>query len=333
MLTNNATNGGDGSFAHSEISLPRPIRFWLMLLFNVPSVICDFCIIMHIMMNRRRRSALHNHAIFIVILFNLPVQIIDINFHLLFLHYGSVQPPKPIVCLIWWLNDYGFYIGGIMVMAWLAIERHILVFHKQWIANLTGRLFLHYLPMATIVTYILLFYIIVIFFLNCEDTYDYKLPICNASPCYQNYGILGMWEFIFNTTTPILVEGIASILFILRIIWQKQRLRHSVEWRKQRRLTIQLLLMSGLNMSFNLPIYLIPLAHLCGLPPEYGVQPELYFFFLGYFVIFLFPFICLRQYPELRKSLKRKILCMTSQHHHATATVAPTLKKNVLYRT
>ncbi|CAF4529402.1 unnamed protein product [Rotaria socialis] len=142
-----------------------------------------------------------------------------------------------------------------------------------------------------------------------------------------------MWEFIFNTTTPILVEGIASILFILRIIWQKQRLRHSVEWRKQRRLTIQLLLMSGLNMSFNLPIYLIPLAHLCGLPPEYGVQPELYFFFLGYFVIFLFPFICLRQYPELRKSLKRKILCMTSQHHHATATVAPTLKKNVLYRT
>ncbi|CAF1531378.1 unnamed protein product [Rotaria sp. Silwood1] len=134
-----------------------------------------------------------------------------------------------------------------------------------------------------------------------------------------------MWEFIVNTSTPILLEGLASILFIIRVKWQKRRLQRSSNWRKQRRLTIQLLLMSSLNLAFNLPIYLIPLAHLCGLPPEYGIQPELYFFFLGYFVIFLFPFICLSQYPELRKNIKQKILRMIPRDRHLTATVAPTL--------
>jgi len=154
MFTNNNSNSDDSSFDNSEISLPRPIRFWLLLMFNVPSVICDFWLIIHIMMNKNRRHALYNHAIVLIIMFNLPVQLIDINFHLVFLHYGSVQPSRPIVCLIWWLNDYGFYVGGILMMAWLAIERHILVFHDQWVANKRGRFFLHYLPMIIIVIYV-----------------------------------------------------------------------------------------------------------------------------------------------------------------------------------
>jgi hypothetical protein len=87
---------------------------------------------------------------------------------------------------------------------------------------------------------------------------------------------------------------------------------------------IQLFLISGLNVSLNLPISLIPIAHLCGLPSQYGVQAELYFFFLGYFVIFLFPFISLCQFPDLHKKMKKKIFSIVSRQPNHAATVAPT---------
>ena len=318
-------NSSDGSFVSSEINLPRLVRFWLMLLVNIPSIICSFCLIIHIIINRRQRHALHNHTILVILIFGLPVQLIDINFYLVFFQYGSVEPSTPIICLLWWFTDYGIYIGGIILMLWLSIERHILIFHDRWVANRRGRFFFHYLPLIIIVTYILLFYIIVIFFLPCENNYDYSVPVCGATPCYQSYGILGKWEFSVHTSAPIILEGIVSAALVIRVQWQKRRLHQSAQWRKQRRMIIQLFLISGLNVSLNLPLNLILLAYLCGLPSQYGVQAELYFYFLAYFVIFLFPFASLCQFPELRKKIKRNIFNVLVRRPDQTPTVAPTI--------
>ncbi len=333
MSTDNSSDdNSSSSFISSEVSIPRPVRFWLMLLSNIPSIVCSFCIIFHIITNRTQRKALHNHTILLILIFGLPVQLMDINFYLVFFEYGSVQTPKPFICLLWWLADYGFYIGGIILMAWLAIERHILIFNDGWVATRRGRFLAHYLPLIVILTYIILFYGIAIFFIPCQNTYEYSVPVCGASPCYQEYGILGMWEFIVNTSGPILLESILSTCLILRVLWQKRRLRQSSQWRKQRRMMIQLFLVSGLDATLNLPIYLIPLAHLCGLPAQYGVQAELYFFFLGYWVIFLFPFASLCQYPELRKKIKKKIFCIVPKPSRHTATVGPTMRNMTMDR-
>ena len=323
MSAYNSSDGNAGTFISSEISLPRPVRFWLMLLVNVPSSICSLCIIIYVAIDRSRRNALHKHTILLILIFGLPIQLLDINLYLVFFHYGSVYPSKPIVCLLWWLADYGFYIGGIILMAWLAIERHIFIFHDRWISNRRGRCLFHYFPLLILVTYIFLFYMTTIFLLPCENTYDYTVPVCGASPCYQSYGILGIWEFTVNTTAPILLEGMFSIGLVVRVQWQKRRLHQSTQWAKQRRMIIQLLLISCLNVNLNLPIYLIPLAHLWGLPQEYGVQIELYYFFLGYFVVFLFPFASLSQFPGLRKKLKKKIFGVISRQPFYAATVVP----------
>jgi hypothetical protein len=199
MSFNNSSDGSDSFFVNLEVSIPRPIRFWIMLLFNIPSVICSFCLIIHLIMDRIQRYALRNHTILLILFFSLPIQLMDINFYLVFFYYDSVQPSKPIVCLLWWFIDYGCYVGCIMLMAWLPIERHILIFHDRWVSNQRGRLLFHYLPLLIIVTYIFVFYTVVIFFLLCENSYVYTLPMCGVAPCYQSYGILGMWEFIVNT--------------------------------------------------------------------------------------------------------------------------------------
>ncbi|UJR18740.1 hypothetical protein I4U23_005646 [Adineta vaga] len=63
-------------------------------------------------------------------------------------------------------------------------------------------------------------------------------------------------------------------------------------------------------MCINLPIYLITFAYICSLPSEYGVQARLYFYFFSYYITLLFPFTALSQYPELRKTIKKKIFCI-----------------------
>lgn len=55
-------------------------------------------------------------------------------------------------------------------MVWLAIERHILIFHDRWISNRRGRFIFHYLPLIILVSYIVLLYITTVFLLLCENT-------------------------------------------------------------------------------------------------------------------------------------------------------------------
>ncbi|CAF3504768.1 unnamed protein product [Rotaria socialis] len=272
MTANNSSNSNTAVFSNSEMSLPRPIRFWLLVIFNIPSVICSFSIIIHIIMDRVQRYALQNHTILLILIIYLPIQLVDINFYLVFFHYGYVSPSKPIVCLLWWFADYGCFIGGLILMA-------------------------------------------------C--TYVYTLSVCGASPCYQSYGILGEWEFIVNSSISIVLESIVSIGLIVRVQRQKRRIHQSTQWHKYRRMIIQLFLVSSVDLSLNLPFYLIAFAHLCGLPQEYGAQLQLYFFFLGYFAIFLFPFASLCQFPELRKTIKNKIIAVLPRQLYRRTPVGP----------
>jgi hypothetical protein len=320
MSTDNSSDDSGSSLATQEISLPRSIRFWTTLLFNTPSTICSLCLIAHIVIDRTQRHALQNHTILLILLFGLPVQLLDINFYLVFYHYGSVEPPNPITCLLWYLADYGFFTGATFLLAWLAIERHILIFHDRWLLNRRGRFLFHYLPLIIILAYIVPYYTIVILFPPCENTFDYSAVECGGSPCFHGLGFFEVWELVVNTSAPVIIESIFSTALILRVQWQKRRLRQSNQWRKQRRMIIQLMLVSGVNISTNLPIYLLILVQLCGLSSESMNEAELYFNYLCYFIYFVFPFASLCQFPELRKKIKNQIVGLVKkQPRHSTA--------------
>ncbi|CAF3785682.1 unnamed protein product [Rotaria socialis] len=327
MSYNNSFNSSDGFFDFGEIDNRSPVRFWLLLVFNTPSIVCASCVIIHIIINRTQRRALYNHCILLILIFNLPIQLIDINLQIIYFHYGSVKPPLPSVCLIWWYIDYTCYLGSMILMAWLAVERHILIFHDGWICNRRRCFILHYTPMIIIAAYILLFYLAQIFFLPCQNTFDYTLPICGESPCFESYAFPSKWESIVNGILPITLETFASISFLIRVQLQKRRLGRSPQWRKTRRLAMQLSLMSALNIGLNLPSCLISFAHFCGLPSQYGAQIQTYFSFFAYFITFLFPFVSLCQLPELRKAIKKKIFFLAPQHQRQISRVAPTLMK------
>jgi len=321
METNESSD--DISFDDSEISLPRSVRFWLLLLSDIPSIICTFFLLYHLIHNRALRNALNNHIIILLLLFGSTTQLIDVPFYLAFIaNVGIVRPSVPSTCLAWWFVSFGMYNGGTILMAWTALERHILVFNYQWILNKRGRFLVHYLPITILLLYIFIFYIYVLFFFPCENIYEYTLPICNAYPCYQANSFIGMWEFIVNNIVPSLLVAFLSFALLMRVIRQKRRLNQPIQWRKQRKMTVQLVSISALNVIFNIPLNLVSIARLCGLLENSGVEAQQYFYFSCYFLIFLFPFVCLLSYSELHMEVKLQVLCRKLRPNAATVPTA-----------
>lgn len=304
----------DSSFGQSEISLSRTVRFWLLVLSDSCSIVCTLILLDYLLRDRKLRQALSNHVIIVLLVLGLTAQIIEIPMYLSFIaRSGFVRPSKSVTCQIWWFVSLGMYNAGTMFMAWAAIERHILVFKSQLISTQREKRLFHYLPMGIILLYIFVFYIYVLFISPCQNIYRYELPICGSSPCYQAHRVFGMWDFIINNIVPTLLVVFMSIAFLIRIKRHKNRLNQHHQWRKQRKMLIQLLSLSALNLIFNLPLNILSLARFCGLPEDYGIEAQHYFYFSCYFLIFLFPFVCLISYPELVLRVKRRILCRKVQ--------------------
>ncbi|CAF2528169.1 unnamed protein product [Rotaria sp. Silwood2] len=312
------------SFASSEISLPRVTRFWMLLLFDVSSTICALFVLFCVLINHKLRSTVNNHALIVLLFLGLSLQLIDVPFYLNFIIHSSVTPSNGWICLLWWLVDIGMYNGGTIILAWIAFERHIIVFYDQLISTRKKRILIHYLPMLFLILYSFAYYIYATYYFPCENIYDYTLPFCNGSPCYLSDPIMGIWNFIINSALPSFLEAFFSLSFLFRVFWKKYHSHLPMQWRKQRKMTIQLMSLSSLNMAVTFPIGVIGVAHLCGLPQDVGVQVNQYFFFFSYFVIFLIPFICLASISGVNRKFQEKILCRRQrQVQRFTATVKP----------
>lgn len=307
-MADNQSDSGD-SFVTTEISLSRTARFWILLLTDFPSIICSFILLSYFFGNRTARCALNNHVIVLVIIYGFGTQLVDTPLYLGFIINSGVKPSVPSICLLWWVVAFGTYNTVQILMAWASIERHLLIFNDRWTTTKRGRFFSHYLPLIFIIIYTFIFYLYVLFILPCENTYLYNLPQCNAYPCYQSDSIFGTWDFIGHNILPGFTVAVFSIALLIRVIRQKQRLNQQIQWHKHRRMTIQLLSISVLCIIFILPLNLLSLAYLCGLPSDYGVQVSQYLYFASYFLIFLIPFFCLASTPELCRKIKQKFSC------------------------
>ena len=301
MTENNATDNDDASNI-SDVSIPRPIRFWLLLLSDIPAIACTLFLLYHLLFKRTLRQALHNHVVIILLINAIPCYLIDVLSYIIFLQLGYVWIFTPAFCALWSFVDIGLFDMIAMLMAFAAIERHILVFHRRWMITRRKRILFHYLPLCLIVIYYFVFYISVIFFPPCENLFDSSQPWCGY-PCYYDDTIIFMYDTVVNCIIPVLLIIILSIGLIVRFIRQKRRVRQRMRWRKHRKMVIQLLSISSLYLIFYLPLLILLTAHQYGLPEEIGADVELYTYFLSLYVILLLPYICLGSLPELWKYL------------------------------
>ena len=299
----NNSSSDDSISIDTETPIPREVRFWLLLLLDIPAVACTLFLLYHLCLKRTLRQALNNHVVIFLLILALTIHLIDIPSYIIFLRFGHAWLQTPIFCYIWVFVDVGLYNMLLLIMAFAGIERHILVFHSGWLLTQKKRFFIHYLPLTIITSFGLLFYAFAIFFPPCENILDYNQEWC-FYPCYYDHHILGLYDTIANGMFPTLLIDISSIALLLRYICQRRRLQARIQWRKYRKMIIQLLSISLLHFVFDVPIIILVTAHLSGLPAEIGAEAEVYMYFFTYFKVLLLPYVCLSSLPELWKKLK-----------------------------
>ena len=286
--------------------VPVPIRFWLMLFIAVPSFFLTLFLLYYLISDRDLRLALHNHVTIILLIFTFIYEIIDIPLNLIYFKTNTIWPSHPAICLIMWMIQFGLYNTCEILVAWASFERHILIFYQQLINTRIKRIFFHYLPIISILMYTTIFYTKVILFSNCQNRFDYNSPVCGGFPCYQTDPFLAMVDIILHTVIPTISIGFFSLTLFLRVIIQKQTLGRQVEWRRYRKMFIQLILLSSLHFTINFPLVLFVVDFKIFHSLRF-IEIQSVFFFVTYFLLLLQPFVILHSIPDIGKKLKKFI--------------------------
>ncbi|CAF1343468.1 unnamed protein product, partial [Adineta steineri] len=107
MLTANNSSGNGVSSSVDPVAFSHYARFWMILPFYVPSLICSLFVLYHYITNRTLRQALHNHVIIILLSINLVVQLTGIPWNLSYYRLEYVSPQSQLFCIIWIVVDEG----------------------------------------------------------------------------------------------------------------------------------------------------------------------------------------------------------------------------------
>ena len=295
-----------------ELIPSRKIQFWSILPFEIVSLICNIYVLLHLLLRKNLRNAMHNHVIIVLMFLAFIANVIDVPLYLdAYLHNGrSSFSSSIIICYIWLIIDYGVYGTVTVLFAYASIERHVLIFHSNQLLNTkVKRLIFHYIPLVTICTYITGFYIGVIFFPPCENQFDYSYEACGMSPCYESISWLNIWDYLVNGVICILIETIGSITLLIRVIWKRYRAHRRVDWKKHRKMAIQLLSISALSLSITLPQAVIYSVQVFPGMEDFAYVIGSYFFYLTTYVLLLLPLVSMSSLPELWP----KILCCKIQ--------------------
>jgi hypothetical protein len=255
-----------------SVSVPtQSIRFWVYLFSNLFSLIFSFFALHFLLTDRTLRRALHNHIIIVLLIVGLIFELTNIPWTLYNDYNHAPLIRSKIFYQFWNFLNYPLIALQLGLFAWANIERHILIFHDQWVSTPRKRFFLHYLPIVAIIIYYFIYYSIVFFAPICEQSFDVFLAGDTYIPCAFDHTVLGVWDLSFHQVTPILIIIFFSTALLVRSVWQKNRLHQRVNWRKYRKMIIQLLSFSTIYVIFGALNVFIIFAYQFGLPTNIAI--------------------------------------------------------------
>lgn len=280
------------------------VRFWLFLIFLIPSCLCTIFLLYHFLFDRTLRVPLYNHVIIVLLIICLIDEVTVYPWMLYYYQNEYTWGRSYIFCLIWGFLNWSLYIAHTLLFAWGMIERHILIFHDGWVSTSRKRFFIHYFPFLALILYWFIFYVVVYFFPSCQNRFRPSSLVC-IFPCLYDSYILSMWDYIVHQIIPILAITIFSIGLLVRVLWQKNRMRRTIHWRKHRKMTVQALSIAFLYLVILLPYTLVYILYdIYYLSSSLLTELSIYTVFFSYFIILLFPFVCVCSLPELKIRMK-----------------------------
>jgi len=289
---------------------PSSFEFILLLIVEIPAILCVLIILVYLFSNWKIRvkHSLRNHIIQILVIISFLHMTLDLPFTMNSYRLGYDQYRTIPFCQCWYWFDYTLISTSIFLTATASIQRHILIFSAHWLHIRKRKWFLHYLPILFCLIYPAGYYLIFIVLYSCDYSIDNDSLYC-FDPCYVSNSILFNYDWIVNIACPLLTIVIANLILIIRVIHSMKRVRReqALTWKRQRKLTRQLLTLSLLYIAGWAPSTCVSIVQTLAQPNLFDDYPQLkYCYYLTYFVCPLQPFVCLIGLPDLRKKFKRK---------------------------
>lgn len=293
----------------SLFRIPHSVRFWIYLWFNFFSLICTLFTLYFLLFDSALRRALNNHIIIVLLFLGLLYELTNIPWHLRNDQFSISWSVSPFFNLFWTFVDYPLYSLQITLFSWATVERHILIFHNQWVSTRKKCFFVHYVPIVFLSIYYLIYYSFGYFGKPCSTSFNSFLSGGIYIPCAFDRTFMLSWELIVHQVLPTGIIVISSVGLLARVLVQKSKMLQNIQWRKNRKMIIQLLSISTIYIVFNIPWVIIIFAYAYGLAESVAWAGIIYSKFLVYFIIFLFPFVTCFSLPELRAKFRQTILC------------------------
>lgn len=280
-----------------------------------PSILISIYILYQFFRHRRHRSRLNNHSIIGLIFISCIQTSSELPITLHYLRLGRVEPMRGEFCLFWSWYNLSLLATNVSLMAWTSIQRHILIFHSNWVQTRSGQWKWNYFPLIFCGTYPALFYFACIIIYRCENNFDYTSPLC-GSICYVQVKWLLTFDWITNVLIFSLIIPLASISLLLRVVIQARKMRRSVNWRSTRKMTIQLAMISLLYLIFCDSVAIISLIQVYFIP-TFIIEYTYYFLnYAPYVIQLLTPFVCIACLPEMWPRKNQVATVLTAQHRH-----------------
>lgn len=286
-------------------STVRLIEYGILQVTNPLALICDLLVFRHFFRYWRQelKNSPHNHVIFALVIVCFTQKASDICLNLYYLRWGVVAIESDTFCEVWNWLDYSLLATNLHLLTWCCLERHLFVFYSVIMRQKKFLILFHYIPLFFVSTYATIFYMVNIFFDECTNMWDYNLPFCGA-PCYTFRVTLTTFDWIFHYAFSIMLIFIVNAVLFIRIAFQKIRHRGNVNWRRQRKLVIQLICISLLFLVFISPLMIVGLIQLLWIPGFIAQIQYDYFFYLALLPTQFLPFIIVSSLPNMRHDIR-----------------------------
>jgi hypothetical protein len=276
------------------------IKFGVFVAVQLLSMPCFINGFLQCVGRRQLRKTISFHVIFLLLFNSFLFVTVALPLTEAYMYTSYVYPSSDIFCSFWNWFHYSVNIVNLFLMAFISIERNLLVFKPNIFRSERGKFLFHYCPILFCVIYPPTFYIGAIFICQCTNYYDYTQLLCTW-PCYFGNQIWSSIDLFFNNYVPLLIIPIFCAILYIRVYLQKQSMQLKVnKWRRDKKLILQLLIISSLYLTMWMPIQILGLINLYW-DPSFLVQAEIdYLSYFPYFIHLIYPFIVFFIVPKNR---------------------------------
>ncbi|CAF1440563.1 unnamed protein product [Adineta steineri] len=271
----------------------------------VLSLLCSIFLFIQFATNREWRHRKNNHILLVLLILTFLQNTIEAPMNLIYLRTGVAANTSSGFCLFWILSVCSLNGTGILLMTFASIERYMFIYHNTILNR--HSILLRYIPITLCFIYPLLYFIGIILLLPCHNQFIYFAYLCSGG-CYVNDPFWNTMTWVGNISLPIFIILFINVLLITRTIYQKNKMKQTHVWLKNRKMVLQLVSIAALYCFTWLPsAILISIVTLH--PPN--VNTSQIFFIFQYVVLMtnftplFYPFVCLAGQPFILNKIKR----------------------------